>query len=238
MNSRIARLGCVAPLIVFISACSSSSPLQPSIGAPRPLQPANGTQVSNASQPVTLVVANAITTGASTLSYTFEVATDAAFTNKVATSTSVAQGANGQTSMLLGTLGAGSDYYWHASAGATGVFSAASKFTIGPAIVIHAPTPVAPLNGTTTSGWPTFTVNDAARSGPAAPLVYRFDVATSADFSTIVLTATVSETANQTSFTPGSSQQPPPQNALFWRALAIDPVNVIASAPSAPQSFT
>src|ERR1700733_5064385 len=129
MNSCIARLGWVASLIASVSACSSSSPLQPSIGAPRPVQPANGTQISNASQPVTLVVANAITTGTTALSYTFEVASDAAFTNKVATSTSVAQGANGQTSIQLGALGAGSDYYWHASAGATGVFSAAFKFT-------------------------------------------------------------------------------------------------------------
>lgn len=107
-----------------------------------------------------------------------------------------------------------------------------------PAIVLSAPTPVTPLSGTTTSGWPTFTVNDAARVGPAGPLVYRFDVATSAAFDAIVLTATVSETPNQTEFTPPSSQPPPPQTALFWRVLAIDPFNVVASPVSAVQSFT
>jgi hypothetical protein len=238
MNSRIARLGSVAPLIVFVSACSSSSPLQPSIGAPRPLQPSNGIQISNASQPVTLLVANAITTGTSTLSYTFEVATDAGFANKVSTIANVAQGANGQTSMQLGTLAGGSDYFWHASAGAGGVFSAAFKLTIGPQIKIGMPTPVAPLNGTTSTGWPTFTVNDPARSGPVGSLVYRFDIATSADFTSIVLTATVPETTGQTSFTPPTSQPAPPQTALFWRATAIDPVNVIASVPSPTQAFT
>ncbi len=107
------------------------------------------------------------------------------------------------------------------------------------AIVLSAPTPVTPTNGATTNGWPTFTVTDAVRSGsPAAPLVYRFDVATGADFGTIALTATVSETPNQTNFTPAQGQAPPPQTALFWRVIAIDPINVVASKPSAVQSFT
>jgi hypothetical protein len=238
MTNRIARVVGVVLLVATVSACSSSSPLQPSVTTPALLQPANGAQISNASQPVTLVVTNAITTGTSPLTYTFEVATDTAFANKVFTNSNVAQGANGQTSIVLGTLAGGSSYYWHARAGTSGVFSAAFQFTIGAAIVINAPTPVAPLNGATTSGWPTFTVNDATRSGPAAALVYRFDIATSAAFTSIVLTATVSETPGQTSFTPASSQPAPPQTALFWRAIAIDPINVIASPPSVPQGFT
>jgi hypothetical protein len=98
--------------------------------------------------------------------------------------------------------------------------------------------PVTPVNGATTNGWPTFTVADAARSGsPAGALVYRFDVATSVDFGTIALTATVSETPNETTFTPSQSQAPPPEPALFWRVIAIDPINVVASKPSAVQSF-
>jgi len=112
------------------------------------------------------------------------------------------------------------------------------KFTVGPAIVISPPTPVTPLNGTTTNGWPTFTVINAVRSGPAAPLVYRFDIATSADFSTIAVTATVAETPDQTSFTPPLSQPPPAQTALVWRAIATDPVNVASSPPSPAQAFT
>jgi hypothetical protein len=238
MNRRLARLVCVLPLVVTVSACSSSNPLQPSVAAPRPLQPANGAQIAYANQPVTLVVTNATSTGTGALPYTFEVATDAAFTAKVSTIASVAQGANGQTSVQLGTLAGGSDYYWHASAGTGGLFSAPFKLTIGPAIKIGMPTPVAPLNGTTSTGWPTFTVNDPARSGPVGSLVYRFDIATIADFSSIVLTATVPETTGQTSFTPPTSQPAPPQTALFWRATAIDPVNVIASVPSPTQAFT
>jgi hypothetical protein len=107
-----------------------------------------------------------------------------------------------------------------------------------PTIVINAPTPVLPVNGATASGWPTFTVNDAVRAGPVGLLVYRFDVSTSAAFSPITVTGTVSETPNQTSFTPPSSQAPPPQGALFWRAIAIDAFNVVSSPLSAVQIFT
>jgi hypothetical protein len=238
MNRRTAQVVWVLPLILIVSACSSSSPLTPSVAAPIPVQPANGAQIANLSQPVKLVVNNATTTGTGTLSYTFEVATDAGFTNKVAINANVPQGANGVTSVRLATLNDGADYYWHASAGTTGVFGAPFKFTIGPAIRIGVPTPVAPLSGTTSIGWPTFKVNDVSRSGPVGLLVYRFDIATSGDFTTIVLTGTVSETSSQTSYTPPSSQPAPPQNALFWRATALDPVNVVAGLPSAPQAFT
>jgi hypothetical protein len=81
-------------------------------------------------------------------------------------------------------------------------------------------------------------VADAARSGPASALVYRFDVSTTATFGTILVTGTVSETLDQTSFTPPSQTPQPPQAALFWRAMAIDPVNLIASPASVVQSFT
>src|SRR5258708_2100869 len=89
------------------------------------------------------------------------------------------------------------------------------------AIVINAPTPVSPLEGATTSGWPTFTVNNATHTGPAGALVYRFDISASADFGVVTLSGTVSETPTQTNFTPPASQPPPAPGALFWPALAI-----------------
>jgi hypothetical protein len=110
--------------------------------------------------------------------------------------------------------------------------------TISPPVVINAPTPVSPLNGATANAWPTFTVIDVGRSGPVGLLVYRFDVSTSATFSPITLTGTVSETPNTTSFTPPPAQAPPAQAAVFWRAIAIDPVNLVSSPLSAVQSFT
>ncbi len=88
------------------------------------------------------------------------------------------------------------------------------------AIVINAPTPVSPVDGATTSGWPTFTVNDATHTGPAGALVYRFDISPSADFSVVTLSGTVSETPTQTSFTPPSSQPPPVQGSRSGRACS------------------
>jgi hypothetical protein len=81
-------------------------------------------------------------------------------------------------------------------------------------------------------------VTDSVRTGNAAPLVYRFDVSTSSTFATILLTSTVSETPGQTSFTPPSGTAAPPQTALFWRVVAIDPFNIVASPPTAATPFT
>jgi hypothetical protein len=233
-----ARLLWLPLALVAVGACSSSSPTTPSVTAPLPLLPANNSQISSTSQPIALVVSNALSTGTSTLAYTFEVATDTAFANKVFSSSTVAQGANGQTTAQLGTLLAGTAYYWHARAGTNGVFSTTSMFSIGPAIVIGAPTPLSPLTGSTSNGWPTFTVQDAAHTGPVGPLVYRIDVSTSATFAAIVLTGTVPETPGQTNFTPPANTPAPAQTALFWRATAIDTVNLVSSQPSTVQSFT
>ena len=115
---------------------------------------------------------------------------------------------------------------------------AAPTPTPTPQVVINAPVPVSPVNGASTSGWPTFTVADAVHTGPASALVYRFDVSTTSTFAAILVTGTVSETPGQTSFTPPSSQAAPPQTQLYWRAVAIDPVNIAASPASTVQSFT
>src|SRR5262245_2241637 len=61
------------------------------------VSPAANLQIPYASQPVTLTVRNAASTGTAPLTYVFEVASDAAFANKVVTK-SVAEGTGGQTS--------------------------------------------------------------------------------------------------------------------------------------------
>src|SRR5437773_1840780 len=87
------------------TACTSSSnPAQPSGGSaavdtaltasvtsPRPLLPANNSDIAYTSQPVTLTVQNAILTRTSGTTYTFEVATDSGFANKVQIKDSVAE---------------------------------------------------------------------------------------------------------------------------------------------------
>jgi hypothetical protein len=106
------------------------------------------------------------------------------------------------------------------------------------AVVINAPVAVSPADGSTTvAGWPTLVVNNATRSGPAGAITYRFDIATGSDFGTITVTASVSEGAGQTSFTPNVTPLPADQATLYWRAVAIDAQNAVQSAASTTQSF-
>lgn len=245
------RLGCAScALLVFTAACGSSGPSAPtaqssgsqstgSVTTPRPLQPATNALIANVSQPVTLVVVNAIVTKPGGTLYTFEVATDVAFGAKVQTKDGVVEGSGGQTSVILDPLTAGKDYYWHVlakSAGTTGVFSVPFKFTVGPAITINAPVPIAPLNGAQTVSRPALRVTNAVRQGPAGPITYKFEISTVSTFASILMTAIVQEGVIETGFIPTSDL--PSTGTLFWRATAMDATNGVTSAPSAVQSFT
>src|SRR4051794_25991007 len=129
---------CLFAAVALSAACSPSTPSQPSdaaaapsgsnatasIAAPHPVTPANNAAVRNADQPLTLAASNAVTTTSGGVTYTFEVASDAAFANRVQTWNDVAEG-SGQTSRLLDPLAPAHDYWWHvrATAGGTiGVF--------------------------------------------------------------------------------------------------------------------
>lgn len=223
------------------SGSGSTSSVTSSVVAPRPLSPANASQIRNADQPVVLTITNGVVTGNAAATYTFEVATDQAFSNKVQVKDAVPEGSNGQTSARLDALAAATDYYWHARAqggGTTGVFSPVYKFTVGPAILIQAPAPFAPASGSTTAGWPTFTVTNAARSGPAGPITYRFEVSTNSAFTAVILTATVAETATVTSYTPPTGTAAPATRTLYWRATAFDQANGVSSPSTPVWSFT
>jgi hypothetical protein len=240
------KIPCVGlyTLLAFGAAACTSSPVTPSgsvtVTVAAPSSPANGAQIPNLQQPVTLVASNALVTDAgAAVTYTFEVATDAAFLSKVVTR-DVLQ-TPGQTLLKLDMLlPAGKDYFWHvrATAGDTvGTFSSAVKFSIGPAIIISAPTSVSPPNGATASGWPTLTVTNALLTGPVGSIAYKFDIATTGAFSTITLSATVPGGASQTSFTP-SLPLPAQDTTFFWRAIAIDSTNAISGPATTAQTFT
>ena len=244
-------------IVVFLAAllvvggCSKNSPASPSttaaaadpsltasVATPRPLTPASGAAIANLAQPVTLTVLNAVVTKPGGTTYTFEVATDAAFSAKVQTKDSVAEGSAGQTSVKLDALAAAKDYYWHARAtagGTVGVFGAVSKFTIGPAISINAPVPIAPVNGAATGARPALRATNATVTGSAGALSYRFEIATSSTFSSILVSATNTEGVNETGYIPTADL--PSNTTLFWRVTAIDPANAISSPASTTQSF-
>lgn len=209
---------------------------------PALLVPAHGAQIANAKQPVTLTINNALVTESSaTVLYTFEVALDSAFASKVQTPTA-SPGSNGQTSVVLSALAPGQSYFWHArvtGGGTVGTFSAAGTFTIGPALSLTTPTVVAPLSGATSSGFPTFTVTNALRTGPVAQVTYQFDVSTTSTFTSILLTSMLAEGSNgQTSFSPPLSAPVPAGTLLFWRATAVDTPDGITSPATPAQSFT
>jgi hypothetical protein len=232
--------------VILVSACSKT-PTQPtkssvsaSVTAPTPVVPTNGAQLPYVSQPVMLVVSNAVVTESTDVTYEFAVATDDAFSNKVFTNASVAQGSGGQTSVPVGNLNGGTDYFWHVrvTAGRTiGTFSTTFKFTIRPRITIDPPNPISPANMASTNGWPTLTVANAHSTG-AASLIYRFEISPNAAFSSLATPAAmVSEGANQTSFTPPADPPPPANGPLYWRVTVIDQSNAVSSASSAVRSF-
>ena len=222
-----------------LAACTknTTAPATPTV-APVLMTPTNGSQIPNQGQPVTLVVQNASGSKAGT-TYTFEVASDIAFTTKVQTKDGIAEGTTGQTSAQLDPLAPQKDYYWRARAqapGATGTFSDLFKFTIGAAVTVSAPTPISPLTNAETTPRPALRVTNASRTGSTGPITYTFVIARDPNFASIVLTGTNSEGINETGFIPASDL--PTRSLLYWRATATDALNSFTSPPSTTQSFT
>ena len=94
-------------------------------------------------------------------------------------------------------------YYWrvHAADGANTGPYATSSFTVYVPVIIQPPVPVSPANGSSvSSAAPTLVVSDAARSGPAGPISYVFQVATDPNITNIVAIGQVAETSGQTGF--------------------------------------
>lgn len=233
------------PLIAVIAAgllvgCSKKNrAATPStLTVPRLVSPAMGAQIKATSQPIALVIQNAVSTGKDALAYEFEVANDQAFSDKVFTASNVGAGGDGQTSVNASTLEAGKGYYWRARAvegGAPGPYASAMNFGVLVPITIDAPEVVAPAAGETVYGpRPTFTVRNAKVDGPAGQIFYTFEVADNPDFSPILISATVAQQTDQTSFTPSTDLTP--DRTYYFRVVASDPQNK-ASSPFATGHF-
>jgi hypothetical protein len=258
MTRKTLSIGGACALVIATAACEKSSPARPTdvetttqtatvvdaktgvtLTTPVPVSPDNNKQFKNVEQPVTLTVRNAVTTGTSPLTYSFEVATDAAFANKVYSKDGVAE-ASGQTSLKIDKLAADKNYFWraHASAGSLpGPNSAPRTFTLGPEVILQQPTLAAPGNNGSASGTPALVVNNVGRSGPAGPVVYRFEVSTDANFGTLAFVGTVAEQpGGQTTFSLTVPANTPAGN-YFWRVQASDPSNAVTSAFSSVFSF-
>jgi hypothetical protein len=257
MNLKSLSAWSLVALMAVASACSKSSPTRPSesdtadvstetldassgvtLTAPVLVSPADNARLRFAEQPITLTVRNAVSTGSSARTYTFQVATDAGFANIVFSREGVAEG-SGQTSLALDRLAGSKDYFWRARAtvgSANGRFTRSRSFNVGPEVVLQAPAQAFPANGASANGSaPLLTVQNADRSGPAGDIVYHFEVSDSSSFANIVFSANVPETPNQTSA--AINVQLVANGTYFWRAQAMDPGNGITGPFSGVSSF-
>src|SRR5262249_1463255 len=181
----------IVAVTVAAGACTKSSPSVPTstasasatteavsavttngitLTSPQALTPAVGQRFKFAEQPLTLTVKNAVTTGTTALTYSFQVATDANFPNVVFSRDNVAEGASGQTSTQMTKVTGDKDYFWRArtaSGSAVGPYTAGRAFNIGPEVVIQAPTPTSPANNGNMGGTALLVVTNASRTGPA-----------------------------------------------------------------------
>jgi hypothetical protein len=193
----------------------SAHPLSPTVAGPIPgvnittprtLEPVAGARIAPNQQPVTLVVANAATSGVRPITYLLEIATDVNFSTSVYTRQGVAPGANGRTSFVLTqALPGGRTYFWRVRAqdGAnSGAFTPPSFFEILTQAIIGVPTLFAPVNGQTTATLtPRLTVLNAPRTGAVGAVVYTISIASSAlGVATSVGVFTVAEQADRTVF--------------------------------------
>jgi hypothetical protein len=208
-----------------------------SLTAPKPTSPNDGQAFKYAEQPLTLVVKNAAATG-SAPTYTFQVATDAAFTSPVVSQEGVAQGgANGSTSLVLPKLAGAKTYFWRAratSSGTVGLFATARTFSVGPEVVLQAPVLASPGSGASVSGTVSFTVNNVQRSGPVTAITYRFDLTDSSSFSHILASTLVAEQPGTTSVAPNVNLG---AGTYYWRVQAFDNASAVSSPLSTVSSF-
>jgi hypothetical protein len=240
MKKRAAYAACLALAAVATGACEtskSSNPLSPSvagpipgveIGAPKILEPVAGTRIAVDKQPITLLIENAATNGVRPLVYSFEVATDSSFANKVFVRDGVAPGDAGRTSLRLpDALATGRTYFWRARAedGAnTGANAPPTHFDVYTPIVIQAPGLVSPAPNALVSGLrPEFRISNAQRSGPVGTIAYLIEVSDTFTFANKVASWTASEGSGQTTLTLTSDLAY--NKVYYWHVRAFDPAN-------------
>lgn len=208
------------PILFVFALVGCNSPTRPTTTtvAGRPLSPASSATYSFYDQPVTLGIhAGTSTGGAPTLR--LEVATDDAFTSMVFTKT--VPDTSGRIVVTLDRLKSAS-YFWRVvtiAPDGTTLMSPVSIFTIGPELLIEAPTPLQPSGDALVHKRPTFVVANSARTGPATPLTYHVDVATDAGFAHLVESGDAPEADAQTSITPNADLKSGVR--YYWRARAI-----------------
>src|SRR4029078_12191626 len=121
------------------------------------------------------------------LTYDFEVATDAGFSNKVYARDGVAPGDGGRTSLQLpDALASGRTYFWRTRAedGANASsYSDIANFIVFTPVVLEPRVAVTRgQNSSISSTRTTFVINNSARSGPVGGVAYTLEIAANFQF--------------------------------------------------------
>jgi hypothetical protein len=244
----VGLLSC-AVVLAGCEAEKSQNPLSPSVAgplpgvtitAPKPLEPANGTEIVSSSQPVRLLLENASSNSVRPFWFELQIARDAGFASLVHAVERIEPGPGGRTTYQVPlTLPSDQVYYWRSRAldGAnTGPFSAAASFRVVVPIVIDTPVPLSPINGETIPTLiPRMLVQNGNVSGPAGTVYYVFEASLDAAMTRPEVVRPVPRSAvGQTALDAveyGWSQQ------WFWRVTGVSENGLVKSAPSAVQSF-
>ncbi len=241
----------VAGLSLAAAGCQvtkSSNPLAPTvagpiagvvISAPDLLEPGPGWQIQPRDQPLKLMIQNAGTSGVRTLSYTFEIATDAAFTQVIYKKTGVAAG-NGTTILQLpDSLPTGRTYWWRARAedGAnTGEYSKVVSFTALAPVVLGTPNAISPTGSITTLA-PEFKISSGGKSGPYGRVWWTLQVANDPAFASMAATFGADENGGEKTI--NENYVFLNNHTYYWRVNATDTGDSRAVSPwSATKSFT
>ena len=257
MKLRSVGIWSAIALFIASTACTKASPTRPSdatasgatasvtdaltgvtLTSPSLITPTVNQQFKNVEQPVTLTIKNAVTSGATALTYSFEVATDAAFAAKVFTKDGVASG-SGTTALKIDKLAANKSYFWRARAQSGALFGPYTEgrgFGIGPEVILSQPVNGDPQPNATVGEQPTLNVNNVVRSGPNGPIFYRFEISESTTFASLVYSVTVAERTDR-NFTGTDVTAKLLEKTYYWRVIATDPANAVTSAPSNPSAM-
>jgi hypothetical protein len=229
-------VSCDSGAIEIIGVDGGSTPVYanhaPTAATPR--SPIGGSEVASATP--TLVINNASDADGDSLTYSVAVRRD----DTVVFQTSVAAAAGETTSLTVDqALAENAAFSWTVQASdgeASSAVSAAAGFVVN--AVKDAPSvPVlsAPLNGVATAGQDALSWDAATDPDPNATLSYTVEIAADADFSRLVASKSLAETAlTLDSFAAYGDLVP--AASYFWRVSAIDD-SALASAPSAVGSF-
>ncbi len=240
-------------ILATTTACEKASPTRPTdvggasaaaesvtdartgatIIAARPASPANEASIRWSDQPIILRVTNGVTTGSSPLTYTFQVAGDAAFARVEWQRENVAAG-SGSTGVTLDQLGGSRTYYWRVQANTAsgpGPFSQVRRFDVGPEVVLGEPVLASPINGAQAFSPLSLTINNVSRSGPAGALVYRVEVASDSGFGNILYSTDAPEQGGVGGRTTVTASVSGLSNGAtyYWRARATDVASGIAT---------